>query len=71
MSGDSPERRIFRELKDYPHYADRDDGTLFDRALYFTQVQRAKESDRDSRRFVKVILGRLILELTNRVDKGL
>jgi hypothetical protein len=59
-------RSIYGELQSTGDYTTMDDEELFDRALYFTQLERAGSLTPRAQGDVQKILGRLVFELTMR-----
>jgi hypothetical protein len=56
-------RSIYGELQSTGDYTTMDDETLFDRALYFTQLEQAGNLTPRALGDVQKILGRLVFEL--------
>lgn len=63
-------RSIYGELQSTGEYMTMDDEALFDRALYFTQLEQAGNLTPRAQSDVQKILGRLVFELSMREKSG-
>lgn len=63
-------RSIYGELQSTGNYTSMDDEALFDRALYFTQLEQSGNLTPRAQGDVQKILGRLVFEIMSRDGTG-